>query len=173
MIFVYLTAPAPSGGALVSFTSSDTSRVRPQTVTVPQGVTWLSLPLATRSAWTAKTVTVTASYNRSAASAPLTLLPVDFVELRLLPDTIAVGGFTQVRVTLNAPAPAGGADFTFFYDPTILGGIDHLVIPEGGRDLSFMLEGRTPGTTPVTASLNHTGTFDTGRRDISKLLTVQ
>jgi uncharacterized repeat protein (TIGR03803 family) len=68
---VTLSAPAPSGGAVIGLSSSSSVASVPATVTVPGGATSASFVVSTNSVKRTKTTTVTASYNGSAVSATL------------------------------------------------------------------------------------------------------
>ena len=71
---VWLNGAAPTGGATVSFTSSNPSLVpAPATVTVPTGGETAAFTLSTVVVSAPTTVTLTASWNGSAVSIPITL----------------------------------------------------------------------------------------------------
>ena len=71
---VTLGGPAPSGGAIVTLSSSNDSVASiPPTVTVTAGATSASFGVSTERVKRTKTVTVKASYNGSSVSATLTV----------------------------------------------------------------------------------------------------
>jgi uncharacterized repeat protein (TIGR03803 family) len=71
---VTLAWPAPSGGAVVALSSSNsTVASAPATVTVPAGSTIASFVVSTKPVKRTKTTTITASYNGSSLSTTLTV----------------------------------------------------------------------------------------------------
>src|SRR5260370_91165 len=72
---VTLSAPAPSGGAVVSLSSSNPSVARvPASVTLPARATRATLTVNTSMAIVSTTVTISGSYNSTTQSASLTVL---------------------------------------------------------------------------------------------------
>src|SRR5439155_373102 len=110
---VTLSGPAPSGGAQVALSSSDPSVATvPSSVTVAAGATSATFTVSTVTAST--TVMISASYAGVTKAASLTVNPVPppppaLSSLTLNPSTV-IGGVQSStgRVTLSAPAPAGG-----------------------------------------------------------------
>jgi hypothetical protein len=72
---IALTAPAPSGGALVSITSDNSAVGVPPSVTVPGGASGVSFTVTTSSVPVVSTATVTVSLNGISQSTLLTLVP--------------------------------------------------------------------------------------------------
>jgi Subtilase family len=73
---VALSAPAPTGGTVVSLSSSNTGMVTvPASVTVPAGATGASFTANTSSVTAASTVTVAASYAGTTLNSALTVTP--------------------------------------------------------------------------------------------------
>jgi hypothetical protein len=71
---IWLNGPAPSGGAVITLSSSSAAVVLvPATVTVPAGARTASFAVSTTRVKTTRTVTIKASYNSSAVSAKLTV----------------------------------------------------------------------------------------------------
>ncbi|MCX6595322.1 MAG: S8 family serine peptidase [Acidobacteria bacterium] len=107
---VNLDGPAPAAGAVVSLTSSDPAAVVPATVSILPGV--VSSPvftITTANVVSSTTVVITATYNGVTKTANLTITPVALSSISISPTTV-VGqvSATLNRVTLSAPAPAGG-----------------------------------------------------------------
>lgn len=74
---VMLSGPAPSGGADISLTSSNTSAATvPASVTVPAGATSATFPVITNDVSSATTVTVSATYAGATQTASFTVTPV-------------------------------------------------------------------------------------------------
>src|SRR5260370_1754545 len=92
---VTLNGPAPSGGALVSLSSSNAAASVPANgVTVPAGATSATFTVTTTPVATSTSVTISASYGGGTQTATLTVVPpVPPVRcpLSLDPPTISVG----------------------------------------------------------------------------------
>jgi len=71
---VLLDGPAPSGGAMITLSSSSSAASVPATVTVPAGATSGSFAVATMRVKRTTTVKITASYNGGSVSAKLTVI---------------------------------------------------------------------------------------------------
>jgi len=73
---VTLTAPAPSGGAVVTLSSSKTSVATvPASLTVPAGATSAKATVTSKTVTTTTTATITATYNSVSRNATLTVNP--------------------------------------------------------------------------------------------------
>jgi hypothetical protein len=99
---VNLPSPAPGNGVFVTVTSSDPSASINSPVLVPGGATSANFTIAHTRVTSPKTVTITASYAGSSASAQLTLTPFQVVSFTAN-STNSMGGTTvPVRLALNA-----------------------------------------------------------------------
>jgi hypothetical protein len=102
--WIKLNGNAPPGGALITLTSSDPTAITgPKTVLVPQGTSEVSYGLAIPPSSTAKTVTLTASYQGSSAS-----------------TNVSIGASAPIRISVT------GADLEFNNSTT---GIVYLALP--------------------------------------------
>ncbi|MBZ5690072.1 MAG: cadherin-like domain-containing protein [Acidobacteriia bacterium] len=110
---VTLSGPAPSGGAIVTLTSSNTAVATvPATVSVAANeatatVTVTSVPVASTTS-----VLISATYNTSVQTAVLTVTPPGLSSVSLNPTSVQGGTSSTGTVTLSAPAPSGGAVVT-------------------------------------------------------------
>jgi hypothetical protein len=104
---VILSANAPSGGAVVNLSSSDTTGATVQSsVKVPAGSNSASFPIYSQIVSTTRTPVITASYNGSSQSATLTVTPLLVQSLSLNPSTVVGGSSSTGTVTLNGPVLA-------------------------------------------------------------------
>jgi uncharacterized protein (TIGR03437 family) len=104
---VTLSGAVASAGVNV-LVASDNALVRPPAVvSVPFGKTSADFAIATLPVTDPQSVTVSASYARTNATATLTLLPVIQISLDL--DSVAGGTPVNGTLTLAAPAPVTGA----------------------------------------------------------------
>jgi FG-GAP-like repeat/Cep192 domain 4/Abnormal spindle-like microcephaly-assoc'd, ASPM-SPD-2-Hydin/HYDIN/CFA65/VesB-like, Ig-like domain len=113
---VILTGQAAPGGDVVTLTSANPAVASvPATVTVPGGSAYSpGFTITTGYVATATPVVISASYGKTMVTATLTVNPVAVAGVSLSPPTV-VGGATPASnntVTLNAPAPPGGAVVT-------------------------------------------------------------
>jgi len=107
---VTLNSSAPVGGAAIGLTSSDTqSATVPASVTVAAGATSATFTVATLVGAPSSTVTISATYAGVTKTATLSLVPVALTLLILNPTNVIAGESSVGTVTLNGPAPAGGA----------------------------------------------------------------
>jgi len=107
---VTLGGPAPSGGVTVTLSSSDTAFVEvPASVTIAAGATSTTFPITTGLVPAQTSFTITATQGAVAKTARLMLTPLLPVSLTLKPTTVVGGRPTIGTVTLNGPAPTGGA----------------------------------------------------------------
>ena len=110
---VTLTGKAPTGGLSVALTSGSTSATVSTPILVPAGATSATFPVTTAAVAASATVTITAMGGGTSKSVGLTLTPSAVLySLALAPATLAGGNAAVGTVTLNGPAPAGGATVT-------------------------------------------------------------
>jgi len=111
---VTLNGPAPPGGVTVTLASGNPSAVAPASVIVPAGATLSPyFTIATSAVGTPTIAAITASYSGTAKSANLTVNPVAPALVTLSPTSVVGGASTTAnRITLNGPAPPGGAMVT-------------------------------------------------------------
>ena len=107
---VTLTGPAPGGGAVVSLSSDNTSAATvPASVTVAGGASSATFPLTTVAVSNSIAVNVSGVYAGITKTSSLTVNPASITSLSLTPSTIVGGNTSRGTVTLNGPAPGGGA----------------------------------------------------------------
>ena len=111
---VTLNAPAAPGGTIVSLASSNSAVAAvPATITVTAGQTYALFTITTQYVPSATTATISAIIGSVTRQAVLTVNTVVLSSLTLSPTSVKGGLSTAYnRVTLNGPAPAGGAVVT-------------------------------------------------------------
>ncbi len=149
---VQLTARAPAGGAVVSYTSSNPSALSvPATATVDAGRAQGAAFTSFAGYVTAPTpVTVTASYNGSSASKTLTVMPPTIKTDTLQSGVKATGGATMLgRVELAGAgfAGPGGVEVSLSSSSPAATVPATVTIPAGAIGTSFLIP-----TSPVTTS---------------------
>ena len=112
---VTLSSAAPTGGAQVALSSSNTTVARvPASVTVTAGATSATFTVTTSAVSASTAVTISAAYGGVTRSASLTVgpapVPAPTLSSLTLSPTSVIGGIQPSRgtVTLTAPALAGG-----------------------------------------------------------------
>ncbi|PYU11662.1 MAG: hypothetical protein DMG37_15985 [Acidobacteria bacterium] len=106
---VTLSGPAPTGGAVVSLSSSDPAVSVPATVTIPEGTTSATFSATASPLATATTATVSAVFNGVTQTATITVEPPVLTSVTLNPSSTMGGSSSTGTVTLSGPAPAGGS----------------------------------------------------------------
>jgi hypothetical protein len=157
---VTLNGPAPSGGAIVSLSSSNTNVAQaPATVTVPAGNTTATFTVTTSVAASTTSVTISGVYGAS-RSQTLTVSPPAITSLSLNP-ILLVGGHSSIgTVTLGLPSPAGGIVVSLSSSKSQVVQVPNTVtVPAGANSVTF---GVTTGTVKknwvVTISARLAGT---------------
>ncbi len=141
---VTLGGPAPSGGAQVALSSSDTSVATvPSSVTVAAGATSATFSVSTSTVTASTTVTISASYAGVTKTASLTVNPVPpppptLSSLTLNPSTV-VGGVQSStgKVTLSAPAPAAGETIILSGNSGAASVPSSVFVPAGASSATF------------------------------------
>src|SRR5256884_124175 len=141
---VTLSGPAPSGGAQVALSSSDTSVATvPSSVTVAAGATSATFTVRTSAVSASTTVIISASYASLTKTASLTVNPAPpppptLSSLTLNPSTV-IGGVQSStgRVTLSAPAPTGGATVILSSNSGAASVPSSVFIPAGATSATF------------------------------------
>ena len=156
---VMLGAAAPIGGAVISLASASDAVHVPASVTVSAGATTASFPITTTAVPVATLVSVSATYDGVTHATTFTINPppadAPTLSALLLAHTSAPsGGSLNARVTLSAPAPAGGTVITLTSSvPSIVRVPASVTIPAGSTAAAFVV---TASYTPrsVTATLS-------------------
>lgn len=148
---VTLTAAAPSGGAVVTLSKAFSNGgpgtvpvTTPASVTVPAGQTTASFPISSSTVTATTNVRISATYGGATVNADITL----YTRLgQLLFNGTVPGGTPAIgTVTLNGPAPSGGAVVALSSGNTSLVTVPASVtVPAGQTSVDF-----TSNTSPVT-----------------------
>lgn len=143
---VYLSGPAPAGGAPVTITSDNGAAVVPSTVTVPAGANNASFTITTTGVASRVTATITASYGGNSRSATLTILPPTPLQLTLNPAVVTGGNPSTATLTLTYAAPAGGLTVVLSSNSAAATVPATVTVPGGAISASF-----TVNTTVVSS----------------------
>jgi uncharacterized repeat protein (TIGR03803 family) len=167
---VTLTAAAPSGGAVFTLSSNSSSATVPGSVTVAAGATSASFTVSTTSvtSTTTATITATATVGSSVASVVLNITPsLAVTTVTLNPISVTAGSSSQGTVTLDGPAPSGGATVSLSSNMSSATVPSTVTVAAGSTTSSF-----TVTTTPVTGTFTAAITATLGSSVAQAFLTI-
>jgi hypothetical protein len=158
LVAVQLTAAVPSGGAMITLSSSNPSAAPvPATITMPGNTAWTQFQLQAGQVTAPTPVTITATLNSASASAQFTLQPPSLQSLTISPSTISGGAQPLGIVMLNGQAPAGGAVVTLTTNSPSVSPPASVLVAAGDSSASFAIP-----TSAVTANTTATVTASYG-----------
>ena len=146
---VSLNGSAGPGGVLVALSASDTAVQVPASVTIPEGATSATFQLVAGNVTVSDSVTLTAYAAGVWATADVTVAPVGPITIASFacnPALLVAGQSATGTITLNAIAPAGGAQVSLFSSNPLVTVPASITIPAGSDSFSFLL-----GTSSLTA----------------------
>jgi hypothetical protein len=161
-----LTSAAPSGGAVVTLSSSNTSAASvPASVTVPAGATSVGFTVSTVSVTASTTAAISGTYGGATRSALLTVTPpppppppIGPASLFVSPATVDGGTSAVGTIFLSVGAPAGGLVVSLTSSNTEAATVPATTTVPGGLSSSTFpvstLVGTTTRSTIITASAN-------------------
>jgi uncharacterized repeat protein (TIGR01451 family) len=160
---ITLNEPAPSGGAVVRLSSSNTAVAAvPTTFTLAAGTTTKSFTFMTRAVAVTSTVDITAAYGGNSKSATLTVHPPALSTLVLSPATLnSPCQSASGKVTLNAVAPAGGILVALTSSNAAAKVPASVTVPAGTTSATFTV-------TPALVSTRQTSTVTASYGGVSK-----
>ncbi|MBI3721845.1 MAG: hypothetical protein HY248_04755 [Fimbriimonas ginsengisoli] len=142
-----LTGPAPVGGLTVTLRSNNSAVASvPETVTVPEGVSYATFYATTSVVYVNTTCSVTAAANGVAKATTLTVKSHLIGAMSTAPNTVRGGSDSTGTVKLTAPAGPGGVIVTLSSDHAEVVVPDTVTVPEGQNVTTFPIN-----TTPVAA----------------------
>jgi hypothetical protein len=153
---VTLTAPAPSGGVVVTLSDNSSAATVPASVTVPAGSSSAVFTITTVKVTSTRTVRISAAYGGVTKTATLTVTPSStpvLSTLVLAPTSVTGGAGSQGTVTLSASAPTGGAVVTLSDNSSAATVPASVTVPAGSTSATF-----TVGTTTVATATSVTVT---------------
>jgi hypothetical protein len=159
---VTLSAAAPSGGAVVTLASEPGAGPHvvsvPASVTVPQGATSGTFPITTTPVMQAAASTIRATFAGSSLTVLQNVVPL-FSGMSLDPTSVVGGNPSQGTVTLNAPAPAGGAVVTLSSANAAVASVpSNVTVPSGATSAAFTVTTfAVAASTSVNITASHAG----------------
>ena len=137
---VTLNGAAPTGGAVVTLQSSNTSAAQvPASVTVPGGSTSATFAVTTSPVAANTSATISGILGAS-QSATLTVNAASLSSLTLNPTSVVGGNNSTGTVTLNGAAPASGAAVTLLSSNTSAAQVPvSVAVPAGSTSATFTI----------------------------------
>ncbi|MGZ5528353.1 MAG: beta strand repeat-containing protein, partial [Limisphaerales bacterium] len=164
---VTLNAPAPSGGAIVTLSSSNPSATVPSSVTVAANATTATFTVTTSAVSAVTPVTIAGTYNGT-RTVTLTVNPLAAVALSsfsVSPTAVTGGVSATGTVTLTVAAPTGGTTVTLSSNNVAANVPANVTVAANAITATFPIT-----TTPVATSTPVTITATLGA--ISKMVTL-
>ena len=163
---VTLSGPAPSGGAQVALSSSNTTAARvPASVTVAAGATSTTFAVSTSAVASSTSVVISGTYGGATKTGLLTVTPTPapsstLSSLTLNPSSVVGGAqFSTGTVTLSGPAPAGGAQVMLSSSNGAASVPASVTVPAGASSVTFRVNTSAvlvPTSAKISASYNGT-----------------
>ena len=151
---VTLSTPAPSGGTVVSLSSSNTSVATvPSSITIAAGTNSAAFQVPTAASTNSVVATISASSSGLTQTVSLTVTPKaasgpTLTSIALNPSNVTGGSSAAGTVMLSAPAPSGGALVSLSSsNPGVVNVPTNVTVPAGATTTVF-----TATTSAVTAS---------------------
>ena len=155
---VTMSGPAPTGGAVVSLSSSDPSVSVPATVTIAEGTTSASFTVTTTPVAAQTAAVVTAAFSGVTQTATITVEPPVLTSVTLNPANPMGGSSSTGTVALSGPAPAGGALVALANSNTsVASAPSSVTVPAGFTNATFTVSTSRvlcPNSATITASWN-------------------
>ena len=163
-IYIQLSGNAPSGGTVVSLTSSNQSVMPiPASVTVAAGSSVGQVEFTAGNVTTATAAQFTATLGSSSMSVTITVEPVPtptLFDVNLLPSEAASNSSVTVEPDLNNPAPSGGVTVSLSSSNPSLAPVPASVVIAAGSYLSTV--SITTGTATAVTDVTITATLPSG-----------
>ncbi len=160
-----LSGAAPSGGAVVTLSSSASAATVPANVTVAAGATNATFTVTTSAVTVATPVTIAASYGGTTKTTLLTVNPATTVALTavaLNPATVNGGTSSTGTATLSGAAPSGGAVVSLSSSGSAATVPANVTVAAGATSATFTVTSNSVSVaTPVTISASYAGTTKT------------
>jgi len=165
---VTLSAPAPTGGLGLQMTVSDSSVATvPGALTVSAGSSTAVVPVSTTAVSSTQSVVVMASVGTTSVSATLTVNRLQLSSLTLTPVAAVGGNPVQGTVTLNGPAPPGGATVLLNSSDGVGSVPASAVVPQGALSATFTV---TTSAVAAPITITVTGTLGPDSRSASLIV---
>ena len=148
-----LGSAAPDTGLTATVTSSDPSATPPTTLAIAPGALSASFLIPTAGVPAAVTTQISVTLSGTVQAAALTVQPIQITTLAVSPGTVLTGVPVVGRLTLNAPAPAGGMPITLSSSTAAAAVPATLIVPAGSATATFPISTPHAGSAVISATL--------------------
>jgi hypothetical protein len=162
---VTLSGPAPTGGAVVSLSSSIPSAAAvPATVTVPEGANSVTFSITTSVVTTPQMATISGSYHNTTKTALLTVVGAPgLASISVSPTSLDGGSSAVGTVTLTNPASSGGLVIALMTsNMTVVSTPASVTVAAGASSATFPIT-TFPVTAPWTVAVTGTDPLGTNK----------
>jgi probable HAF family extracellular repeat protein len=158
---VTLASAAPTGGAVVYLSTTNSAVSVPQSVIVPEGKTSKSFTIRTKAVTAIKSGLVTATLGLESKTASISLRPIGVQSLTLVPSDLIGGEPSTGIVVLQCPAAPGDIVVTLTSsNPAVATVPASITIPFGSSFGAFAIDtSKVADFTAVTITAKANGTF--------------
>jgi len=164
---VTISAPAPTGGAVIILTADNSVATIPASITIPGGSNSATFGVTTATVPGPTVVNIRASYNRTSVIGQLTINPGNIRTLTLNP-TMVIGGTPSIgTVTLDGLAPVGGLDVAVTSNNGNATTSQIVTVQAGQKSANF-----TVSTVPVSSQVTATITVKLNNTSQNATLSV-
>ena len=170
---VTLNAPAPSGGAIVSLSSSNTSVATvPSSVTVAGGATSAAFTVSTNQVGASTSVTISASYGGVAQTASLTVSAQPNYTLSTSPTSLSIAQGTSGTSTITVTPHNGFSSSVSLSASGLPSGVTASFSPNPATMTSTLTLAASNTATTATVTVTITGTSGSLTNTTTITLTV-
>ena len=164
---VALSGPAPTGGLVVTLSSSDPAAKVPASITVPAGATSATFTVTTLIVAQQVVATIAAAANGTTVTGILTINAPTLERLVLTPQTLPGTQTATGTLNLTLPAPAGGAVVALKSDNPAATVPATATIAAGATTTTFTVTTKAvPTTLNATVTATFAGPSQTARLEI-------
>ena len=145
--FIELNGQAPAGGAVINLAVNDQNVLSlPGTATIPENSSGTDILLTFLPTSKNEDVTLTATYQGSSVSTTVHINPWPKLTLKMKPQGLNYGESTAVTVSLNTPAPKGGAKILLTSSNSAFVAVPpSVIIPKGSKTATLSLTNNHDG----------------------------
>jgi hypothetical protein len=170
---VTLSGPAPSGGAQVALSSSNTTTARvPSSVTVAAGATSATFTVSTSAVAASTPVTISAAYGGVTLTASITVTAAPNYALSASPTSLSITQGTSGTSTVTVTPQNGFSSGVSLSASTLPSGVTASFSPNHATTTSTLMLAASNTATTGTVTVTITGTSGTLTHTTSITLTV-
>ncbi len=171
-VTVNLSSGAPTGGAVVQLSTSNSAFPVAASLTIPAGQSVASVSVKAASVTASVSATITATYLTVSKTTSVTVAPVvlpSLASVSVSPSSLTGGSAAVVSITLSSAAPAGGVAVALSSSNTAFPVPSSATVAAGQSSVSLSV---TTKAVTATASVTVTATYQSVSKTANATLTV-